>query len=139
MRPATAAGAALAVVLWGATAPAGQSQVMVERRADGTLLMLNKGGPRRAAASRRPRSEIGMIDTHARRQSLDPELVRAVVLVESGYDPAALSRKGAMGLMQLMPATARSLDVGDPYDPEENLRAGTTYLRRMLDRFGKHL
>jgi len=80
-----------------------------------------------------------LIETHARAQSLDPELVRAVVTVESSYDPAALSRKGAMGLMQLMPATAAALEVDDPYDPEENLRGGTLYLRRMLDRFGGDL
>ena len=59
-----------------------------------------------------------------------------MIPVESGYDSRALSRKGARGLMQLMPATAELLVVADPWDPAENIRGGTTYLRAMLDRFG---
>jgi soluble lytic murein transglycosylase len=59
-----------------------------------------------------------------------------VIQVESAFYPLAVSRKGAMGLMQLMPATARDMDVMDPWDPNENLRGGTTYLRHLLDLFG---
>ncbi len=77
-----------------------------------------------------------MIAHHAHDQRLSRRLVQAVVQVESGYNPKARSRKGAIGLMQLMPQTARSLAVENPYDPEENLRGGTVYLRQMLDRFG---
>ncbi|HEV7514715.1 MAG TPA: lytic transglycosylase domain-containing protein [Thermoanaerobaculia bacterium] len=76
-----------------------------------------------------------LIARHADRQQLDPRLVRAVVQVESGYNARARSSKGAMGLMQLMPGTAVELAVSDPYDPDQNLRGGTTYLRRMIDRF----
>lgn len=76
-----------------------------------------------------------LIALHADRQQLDRRLVRAVVQVESGYNARARSVKGAMGLMQLMPDTASELAVSDPYDPDQNLRGGTTYLRRMLDRF----
>lgn len=72
----------------------------------------------------------------ARREGLDPALVRAVVKHESGFDPKATSHAGAMGLMQLMPATARGLGVTDPYDPVQSLAGGTKYLRSMLDRFG---
>jgi soluble lytic murein transglycosylase-like protein len=75
------------------------------------------------------------IQEHATRQALRPELVRAVIQVESGFNPRARSSKGAMGLMQLMPATARELGVYDPYDPYENIRGGTIYLRRLIDRY----
>lgn len=63
---------------------------------------------------------------------LDPALVHAVITAESGYDPKARSDKGAMGLMQLMPETARRYCVKDPYDPAQNLRGGSLYLRDLL-------
>jgi soluble lytic murein transglycosylase-like protein len=72
----------------------------------------------------------------ARRINLDPKLVRAVIYVESGENPKAVSPKGAMGLMQLMPGTARDLGVEDPMRPRENIRGGVQYLSQMLDRFG---
>ncbi|HEX2645134.1 MAG TPA: lytic transglycosylase domain-containing protein [Thermoanaerobaculia bacterium] len=80
-----------------------------------------------------------LILRHSGAQNLDPKLVKALIQVESGYNSRALSNKGAMGLMQLMPATASSLRVRDAYDPDENLRGGTTYFRRMLDRFAGRL
>ena len=76
-----------------------------------------------------------LIREHAGRHELRPDLVRAVIQVESGFNRWARSPKGAMGLMQLMPATARELGVDDPYDPEENIRGGTTYLRQLIDRY----
>ncbi|HSK08832.1 MAG TPA: transglycosylase SLT domain-containing protein [Vicinamibacterales bacterium] len=75
----------------------------------------------------------GLIVRHAEARGVRPDLVRAVVQVESGYNPGAISVKGAMGLMQLMPATAASLGVKRPFDPEENIRGGVTYLRQLLD------
>ncbi len=128
--------AVLAAVIW-LPAPAAADGVRLTVLADGSRLMTNEGSHRRPLATLAgSRPEIDrLIDLQARRQRLDPKLVHAVVGVESGYDPTARSRKGAMGLMQLMPATARILEVDDPYDPEQNVRAGTLYLRRMLDRF----
>jgi soluble lytic murein transglycosylase-like protein len=76
-----------------------------------------------------------LVQEYAARHGLRPDLVRAVIQVESGFAPGATSPKGAMGLMQLMPATARALGVRRPYDPTENIRGGTTYLRQLLDRY----
>src|SRR5712692_278140 len=70
---------------------------------------------------------------------LNPALVHAVIRAESAYDPHALSAKGAMGLMQLMPETASLLNVSNPYDPEQNISGGVRYLRYLLDRFGGNL
>jgi soluble lytic murein transglycosylase len=78
----------------------------------------------------------GLIGLTAREHEVEPALVKAVIAAESNFDPEAVSRKGAQGLMQLMPVTATKLGVGDPLRPIENVRAGTRYLRLLLDRYG---
>jgi hypothetical protein len=75
------------------------------------------------------------IDLAATREGVDPRLVRAVIRVESAYQPAARSKKGAMGLMQLMPDTARRYAVANPFDPVANIDAGVKHLKMLLGRF----
>jgi soluble lytic murein transglycosylase-like protein len=76
-----------------------------------------------------------IIDRVSAEQGVDPRLVRAVIQVESAYQHRAVSRKGAMGLMQLMPVTARRYGVADPYDAESNIEAGIKHLKSLLQRF----
>jgi hypothetical protein len=76
-----------------------------------------------------------VIEEAGRRHGIDPALIRAVIQVESGGNPQAVSRAGAQGLMQLMPATAAEMGVENPFDPVQNIHAGTRYLRRLLDRY----
>jgi hypothetical protein len=77
-----------------------------------------------------------LIERYAAADGVRADLVRAVIQVESGFDPRARSPKGARGLMQLMPATAVDLGVVNSYDPEDNIRGGVRYLRTLLDRYG---
>jgi len=77
----------------------------------------------------------GLVDPIARSMEVDPELVHAVILVETGGDPYAKSHKGAMGLMQLIPATAERFGVDKPYDPRQNIKGGIRYLQYLLSYF----
>jgi soluble lytic murein transglycosylase-like protein len=75
----------------------------------------------------------------AERHAVDPALVKAVISTESGWNPQAVSNKGAVGLMQLIPATAQRFGVGNSFDPEQNVEGGTSYLKALLDRYNGDL
>jgi len=139
----------LAVAIVAPSAMAGE--IYRYRLADGTLCFTDaprRPGDRPAISLTRRLTTVAT-PFHSRRHpfaatvrraatdtGLAADLLHAVIATESGYDPRARSPKGAMGLMQLMPATARDLGVEDPYDPEENIYGGARYLRTLWDRFG---
>ena len=80
-----------------------------------------------------------IIDRVSSRYQVDPKLVHAMIRVESNYDPAAVSPKGAMGLMQLIPSTAQRFGVRNPFDPKQNIQGGVSYLKYLLHLFGGNL
>lgn len=79
------------------------------------------------------------IDEASQQYGIDPKLIQAVIHVESNFDPQAVSRKGAQGLMQLMPQTARDLQVSDAFSPKENIEGGTRYLKYLLDLYNQDM
>ena len=102
----------------------------------------SRPAPRRtpsSTGSNAPNAYSGIIRDVCMHHGVDPELVHAVVRVESGFNPNAVSRKGAMGLMQLMPQTAVDLNVRNTFNPRENIDGGVKYLRRLLDRYEGNL
>ncbi|NLC08147.1 MAG: transglycosylase SLT domain-containing protein [Syntrophomonadaceae bacterium] len=90
-----------------------------------------------------PRHDNGswnqLIESVSQKYNVATDLIKAVIKAESNFNPLALSRAGARGLMQLMPDTARALGVKNAWDPAENIEAGTRYLRQMLDKFNNNL
>jgi len=139
-------------VLLGSAIPA-SAQIYTWRDADGRLVLSNirpssqrttptyavpkaeEVRATRAVATRRWSAYDDLITEHSRTQGVRADLVRAVMQVESAFNPFARSPKGALGLMQLMPATIRQYGVRNPFDPADNVRAGVAYLRELLDRY----
>ncbi|MDH4027609.1 MAG: lytic transglycosylase domain-containing protein [Nitrospirota bacterium] len=80
-----------------------------------------------------------IINRKSVKYNIKPAIIRAVITAESNWDTRAVSKKGAIGLMQLMPTTARDMRIDDPYDPEQNIEGGTRYLRLLLNRFNENL
>ena len=106
------------------------------------LLQLSRGAdrPARARTDSPPPPAINhLVEQTASRFQVDPQLVHAIIKVESEYDPNAVSSKGAMGLMQLIPKTAQRFGVENPFDPKENIEGGVGYLRHLLDLYGGDL
>ena len=141
-----------AALLCAAMPATAAAQIYAWRDADGTLVLSStprEGATKsfvvptatsgirstRPAVSSRARQFEPLIAEYADANDIRPDLVRAVIQAESAFNPGATSHKGAMGLMQLMPATAVELGVTDAYDPEQNIRGGVTYLRRLLDQY----
>jgi len=110
-----------------------------EARSKGPLAAPS-ASPAKASNTISPSSDINkLVEQTANRLQVDPQLVHAIIQVESEYDPKAVSPKGAMGLMQLIPETAQRFGVGDPFNPKENIEGGVSYLRYLLDLFGGDL
>lgn len=122
--------------------PGVSAEIRVEVGPDGRKVFSNTAPAKRSPSLDRA-LQPGLVSQHvdrsAARHGLDPHLVHAVIRAESAYNPRAVSPKGAVGLMQLMPATAHELSVDDPFDPASNIEGGSSYLRRMLDRFDGNL
>jgi soluble lytic murein transglycosylase-like protein len=131
--------AALALSVAPAAAFGGETKILI--REDGVKVIMNEPSSarvRRMADQLMPIPFTAMaeaIDRWSLERDLDPKLVRAVIQAESGYNVEALSNKGAMGLMQLMPGTAKLVGVTDPWDFDQNIAGGTAYLKQMFDRF----
>lgn len=147
-----AVGAALLTI---AVPSAAQAQIYYWRDASGQLVLSDK--PKDPAAktyavtpkaglrttnpvsTRRSAPFEGIIEEHSTAHGVDANLVRAVIQAESAFNPRAVSHKGAMGLMQLMPATAQSYNVLDAFDPAENIRAGVAYLKSLLVKYKENI
>jgi soluble lytic murein transglycosylase-like protein len=96
--------------------------------------------PNGAPPQRVPKEHLDrMVNETAERHNVDPKLVRAVVSAESGWNPFAVSRKGAFGLMQLIPGTAQRMGVNNVFDPQQNLDGGVRYLQSLLERYNGSL
>jgi len=142
--------AILAFVAWVISAQTTNAQISVSRDSDGNLVYINEdsstlrhgstiNSPAMKAVSfstAAPSDKLDQIvEDAAQRHSVDPALVKAVITTESGWNPRAISSKGAVGLMQLIPGTAQRFGVGNRFDPAQNIEGGTAYLRNLLDRY----
>jgi len=126
--------------------PSGQvkktTKVHAESRGHASSSAAVRSAPASAGSRRTediPVSYVNIINSACERYGVDPSLVHAIVKVESDFNPFAISRKGAMGLMQLMPQTASTMNVRNTFSPDENIEGGVKYLRYLLDRYEGNL
>ena len=152
--PVALAGLALVAIVLAAPAPA-SAQIYAWRDANGILVVSNKphdGATRtfvvansqgfrstRAVSGTKSEPYEQLISTHATTHGVSADLVRAVIQAESAFNPRAVSVKGAMGLMQLMPETAKEYGVLDAFNPSQNIRAGVAYLKSLLVKYSQNV
>lgn len=118
--------------------PPANSSYTVHQGTPSTLILAPKIVTKTTSSSSQTLPYLNIIHNIATTYQLNPELIKAIIKVESNYNPQAVSPKGARGLMQLMPATAERFGVTDVFDPEENITGGVKFLRHLLDEFGEH-
>jgi len=147
-----------ALFVWATTAVPATAQIYTSHDASGHLVLSNRPEPgavnvatynvagstllrtsSKPAVGRGATAYDDLIQQNAERHGVSADLVRAVIQAESGFNRYAVSPKGAMGLMQLMPATARDLGVHDPFHPADNIRGGVAYLAGLLSRFNQNV
>lgn len=142
--------AILAAGLWMSFAPPASGQIASYVDEHGKLVYINANTPARSALAKSRRQQrrsvlaapprlAKLASAAAKRNHVDPALVQAVIQTESGWNPGAVSDRGALGLMQLIPATAERFGVENVFDPAQNVEGGTRYLRELLDRFHGNL
>jgi soluble lytic murein transglycosylase-like protein len=127
--------------------PTHASNIVGVTQPDGRIVFVNVDRPARGseawgvtqASSARSAKIDSIVRRVATQYRIDPKLIRAIIQTESDYDPSAVSSKGAMGLMQLIPATAQRFGVGNPFDPSQNIEGGVSYLKYLLKLFGGNL
>jgi hypothetical protein len=129
----------LASAAWAQSSAAIQAQLeSVARQRESVRRQVTATVPVTGCDPLAPQEMAPIVESAAKAQDVPAKLVRAVIAQESGFRPCAESKKGAMGLMQLMPATAIAYGVTNAYDPAENIRAGVAYLRGLLDRYSQN-
>jgi soluble lytic murein transglycosylase-like protein len=118
------------------------SVIYSNQPAAGSRTIIKDEKPARKSISNNHRSGSNyhsIVDEKSRKHNVDPKLVKAVISAESGWNPMAISPKGAVGIMQLMPKTASDMGVGNRFNPEQNIEGGVKYLRFLLDKFNGNM
>jgi soluble lytic murein transglycosylase-like protein len=119
-------------MLYSNTPASGSRVIMIEKKSDRKSVGVVKN-------NRHVSNYSSIVDEKSKKHNVDPKLVKAVIAAESGWNPSAVSPKGAVGIMQLMPRTASDMGVGNRYNPEQNIEGGVKYLKYLLDKFNGNM